>query len=131
MLVRSQKEDRPILDAVGMLSLDLELKSNLHFAQCVAARRDIPRHRGIAPEIDGERKIGITPATETEPLRPQEVIVHAAAGRLAFDTRGRHRLAGDRALDTGAGRHVVQGRWAISGQRTRCRKTRARWRRQG
>src|SRR5207249_6711066 len=43
MLVRSQKEDRPILDAVGNLSIDLELQSNLHLAQRVAASRDVPR----------------------------------------------------------------------------------------
>src|SRR5439155_3379030 len=77
MLVCSQKEDRPILDAVGNLSIDLELQSNLHFAQRVPASRDIARDAGIAPEIDGERKIGVTPAAETEPRRPQEIIVHA------------------------------------------------------
>src|SRR6266446_9525612 len=91
-----------------MLSIDLELQSNLHFAQHVAARGDISRHGGIAPKVDGERKMGITPAAVTEPPRPEEVIVHAAAGRLAFVMRGRHRLACDRPLETGAERHVVQ-----------------------
>src|SRR5947207_1665788 len=109
MLVGRQKEDRPILDAVGAMSIDFELEPNLHFAQCVAARRDIPRDHWVAPETDGEPKIGVTPAAETEPRRPQEVIVHAATGRLAFDRRGRHRFASDSPLDTNSGRHVFHG----------------------
>jgi hypothetical protein len=67
MLARSKEEDRPILHAVSALGLDLELQSNLHLAQRVAASRDISRNGGITPKIDGEREIGVAPAAETEP----------------------------------------------------------------
>jgi hypothetical protein len=66
MLARNQKEDRPILNAVSALSLDLKLQSNLHLAQRVAASRDVPRDGWITPKIDGEREIGVTPAAKSQ-----------------------------------------------------------------
>ena len=76
MLPGGKKEDRPILDAVTALSLDFALQPGLHFVPRVALGSDVPCNGGIAPEIDGEIDVGVTPAAETEPRRLQEVITH-------------------------------------------------------
>ena len=77
VLARGEKEERPILDTVSLLGLDLELQPDLHLAQRVAASRDIPRDGRVAPKTDGERKVRLSPVTEAQSRRAEEVVGHA------------------------------------------------------
>src|SRR6266700_3387684 len=78
VLARGNQEEGPILNTVNMLSVELELQPNLHVAQRVTTRCDIPRDGRVAPKTDGERQVRLATVMETQPRRTEEVLGHAA-----------------------------------------------------
>lgn len=76
VLPGGEKEDWPVLNAVGVLSLDFALQSGLHFVRREGESRDVARNGGITPKIHGELNVGITPAAETEPGRLKKIATH-------------------------------------------------------
>lgn len=77
MLIGGWQENRPVLQAVFALAVDLPRQPLLDLVSRVTARRDVARDMGIAPERDGERNVACEPATKTEPGTAKEAVRHA------------------------------------------------------
>lgn len=66
VLASGEEEDRPILNAVASLCLNLALKTSTDLLLREPSNRNKPSYRRIAPKHAREGNVGFVPPTETE-----------------------------------------------------------------
>ena len=78
MLAGADEEDRPVLNAVTLLGLDLALETGLDLAFGQLACGYEPGDGRVAPERTREREVGLAPKAEPDACRLEEEVCHAA-----------------------------------------------------
>ena len=80
VLPGGEQEDRPVLNAVAPLCLDLALETGTYLLLGQVASGNEASYGRIAPERAGEREVGFVPATEAEARRLEEKVRHLELG---------------------------------------------------
>ena len=83
VLTGGEKEDRPVLNAMAPLGLDLALETSTDLPFGHLAGGNEPRDGRVAPQRAGKGEVGLVPATETEAGRLEEEVGHVEVGRRA------------------------------------------------
>jgi hypothetical protein len=74
------EEDRPVLNAVTLLGLDLPLETSLDLAFGQSACGNEPGDGRVTPERTREREVGLAPKAEPDACRLEEEVCHAVHG---------------------------------------------------
>ena len=95
VLAGGDEEDRPVLNAVAPLGLDLVLETGSYLAFSKPANGNEPSHGRITPERARKREVGFVPNAEPEAWRLEKEVCHVELGCLTYRVRGRQAKRGN------------------------------------